>query len=83
MTPYTTADLPELKKAGTTALVVTDDEPEFGHVYGVALDGTYQPLVDVHLPCGDANSWTVRMGDGSLRHMCRTCTLKAATGKED
>jgi len=75
------SELPELAQEGRHVLVVTDDEPEFAHVYGIGPAGDFEPLVDVHLTCGGANAFTVRVADGTFRHVCRDCALKAATKK--
>jgi hypothetical protein len=56
---------------------------DFAHIYARNPSGTVEPLVDVHLPCGRANSFTVTLPDGTTDHVCRACLLDRVTGAEE
>ncbi len=83
MKHYTHDQLADATAAGKPCVILTPDEPDWAHVWGVGPDGTFQPLVDFHLTCGRGDALTVNLGEGVVRHVCRACTVEAATKEGD
>jgi hypothetical protein len=76
-------EVEDAARVGKPCIVLTPDEPDWAHVWGPHPTGSFQPLVDFHLTCGRGDALTVNMGGGIVRHICRPCTVEAATKEGD
>ena len=64
-------------------LVAAPGEDGWAHAWTTTPDGIFQPVADVHLVCGGTSCFTQTQPDGSLRHVCRDCVVKAASGGKE
>ena len=60
-------------------IIPQPDEPDWAHVWAETPDGKWQPIADLHGPCGSITGFTLTMPDGSVRHVCRQCLAAEAS----